>query len=138
VPSTRLVLAALCLFFVAGCSGDDPTVQSSPTPSVRSSSSPAPSPSATLPTGVDRVVSVSYADGKVTGPDGRVKLKRGTTVQLVVSSDKADEVHLHGYDKSVDVPAGGTVRLTFRATIPGIFEVELEERHVVLVRLQVQ
>ena len=46
---------------------------------------------------------------------------------LVVKSDVADEVHLHGYDISRDVPAGGTVRISFTATLPGRFEVELEE-----------
>ncbi len=59
-------------------------------------------------------------------------------MQLVVTSDVADEVHLHGYDKSVDVTAGGTATLTVLAKIPGVFEVELESRKLVLTQLQVQ
>jgi hypothetical protein len=83
------------------------------------------------------VVTVSVAGGKVTGPSGRVKVKKGSTVQLVVTSDVADEVHLHGYDKHVDVEKGGTAQLTFKATISGVFEVELEGKKLRLLQLQV-
>jgi hypothetical protein len=64
-------------------------------------------------------------------------VKRGDQVVLVVSSDTADEVHLHGYDLSVDVPAGGTVRLPFTATDPGRFEVELEHTGVQIAEITV-
>lgn len=71
-------------------------------------------------------------------PDGtrRVELTRGqvqryavpvgSTVELVVSSDVADEVHLHGYDRSSFVTAGATTTLRFVADVPGVFDVELE------------
>jgi FtsP/CotA-like multicopper oxidase with cupredoxin domain len=141
MPKGRLLAAAVGVLLVAGCGGsdDDAGSPSTPTPSAAGlpSATASPTPS-TLPTGVDQVVTIRYAGGEVTGPKGRVKVARGDTVQLLVTSDKADEVHLHGYDKSVDVAAGATVRLTFKATIPGVFEVELEHRKVTLVRLQVQ
>ena len=57
---------------------------------------------------------------------------------LVVTSDVADEVHLHGYDISRDVAAGGTARIAFRATIPGRFEVELEDRGVQIADMTVE
>ena len=142
--STRLVGGLLLLSLVTACSSDDdPTVQpTNPTPSASPSASASPTPSAapgpSRPAGVDQVVEVSYLKGKVTAPSGRVRVRKGSTVQLVVTSDKTDEVHLHGYDKTVDVKADTTARLTFRATIPGIFTVELEHRGIRLVRLQVQ
>jgi hypothetical protein len=143
MPANRLLVAALGVLLVAACGEDEPSsLGSTPTPTTSVSSAPSPSvaptPTSTLPAGVDTLVTIRYAGGKVTAPRGRVKVKRGSTVQLVVTSDKADEIHLHGYDKSVDVTAGGTARLTFKATIPGVFEVELEDRKVTLVRLQVQ
>ena len=58
-------------------------------------------------------------------------------VVLAVTSDVADEIHLHGYDKKTDVAAGGTARLPFVATIPGRFEVELESRGVQIADLTV-
>ena len=51
---------------------------------------------------------------------------RGKPVILVVTGPAGEEVHLHGYDVRRTIPAGGTVRLPFRARIPGRFEVELE------------
>ena len=59
-------------------------------------------------------------------------------VTLRVISDVADEVHLHGYDKHVDVEKGGTADLTFTATLTGVFEAELETRALRLTELQVQ
>lgn len=71
-------------------------------------------------------------------PDGsqRVELSRGTveryavplgsTVELVVASDVADAVHLHGYDRTNYVTAGAITTIRFVADVPGVFEVELE------------
>jgi hypothetical protein len=55
----------------------------------------------------------------------------------VVTSDVADEIHVHGYDLSTDVEAGGTAEVKFVADVPGIFEVELEEAVIPLVELEV-
>ncbi len=103
------------------------------------SAGPTTSPAASGPTPstTAQTVRVSYAEGKVTGDTGRVHVARGRTVALVVTSAVADEVHLHGYDKKVDVPANGTATLTFTATIPGVFEVELENLGKTLVTLEV-
>ena len=48
----------------------------------------------------------------------RQTVNKGDRVVLVVKSDVADEIHLHGYDLSRDVTAGGTARLPFTATLP--------------------
>jgi len=78
-----------------------------------------------------------FRGGAVTG-NSREQVKRGETVRLVVASDVAEEVHVHGYDERVAVPAGGTAELTFAAAIPGVFEVELEKSHRRLFTLEVQ
>ncbi len=52
----------------------------------------------------------------------------GDQIRFEVTSDVADEVHVHGYDLMQDVPAGGTVSFDFPAEIEGIFEAELEGR----------
>ena len=59
-------------------------------------------------------------------------------MRLVVTSDVADEVHVHGYDEKAAVPANGTVELSFTADIPGVFEVELEQRGRRLLTLEVR
>ena len=136
-----LALAA-AVVALAGC-GTDPEPSGEPTadpttPSTSASASSTPSPRSTLPAGVDLLVRITVRDGEVTTADPRVKVEQGSVVQLRVDSDVADEVHLHGYDKSVDVEPGHIARLTFTASAPGVFEVELESRELRLVQLQVQ
>ena len=43
-----------------------------------------------------------------------------------VVSDKAEEVHVHGYDIKKDLQPNKTETVSFKATITGIFEIELE------------
>jgi heme/copper-type cytochrome/quinol oxidase subunit 2 len=74
----------------------------------------------------------------VQGGVSRVPVHLGSSVALVVSSDVADEVHLHGYNRKVDVPAGGTATLEFVADQAGVFEAELESRGTQLVQLEVR
>jgi hypothetical protein len=62
---------------------------------------------------------------------------KGDKVVLVVRSDVADEIHLHGYNLSADVTAGGVARIPFVATVPGRFEAELEQRGVKIADLTV-
>ncbi len=59
----------------------------------------------------------------------RTTIPRGRQVVLVISGAAGEEVHLHGYDVLRKIGPDGTVRLPFRATIPGRFEVELEASH---------
>ena len=59
----------------------------------------------------------------------RRTILRGSQVVLVISGAAGEEVHLHGYDVTRHIGQNGTVRLPFRATIPGRFEVELEASH---------
>ena len=62
---------------------------------------------------------------------------KGDRIRFQVDSDVSDEVHVHGYDISEDVDAGGSVRFDFPATLEGIFEVELEERGKQVAELRV-
>ena len=59
--------------------------------------------------------------GKVT----KLRFEEGETVRFRARSAEAEEIHVHGYDRYVDLPAGETVTESFKASITGIFEVEL-------------
>lgn len=76
------------------------------------------------------VVRVVVVDGAPKGGIVRKTVEKGDRVVLVVTSDVTDHIHLHGYDITRDVAPGKPARLPFKATIPGRFEVELEERGV--------
>ena len=83
-------------------------------------------------------IDVQIKGGKPTGGIQRATASKGQQVAIVVHSDVADEVHVHGYDLHKNVKAGGTVRIQFRADIPGVFEAELESRKLQIVELTVQ
>jgi cytoskeletal protein CcmA (bactofilin family) len=84
-----------------------------------------------------RTVAVSYTGGEVTGTSGREEVPVGEQVVLRVSSDVAEEVHVHGYDLEGAIPAGGSVDIPLTASIPGVFEVELHDSGKVLFQLRV-
>ena len=65
-------------------------------------------------------------------------VKQGRQVEFVVESELADEVHLHGYDLSADVAPGEPATIRFKATAPGLFEVELESRSLPIAELEVR
>jgi hypothetical protein len=75
-------------------------------------------------TGVPLVV---VAGGEPKGGIQELTYIAGEPIRFRVESDVADEVHFHGYDVGKEVEAGGTVNFDVPATIPGIFEVELED-----------
>ena len=89
-------------------------------------------------TATEKTVDIVVENAAPKGGIVRATIDKGDQVVLVVTSDVADEIHLHGYDLSRDVEAGGTVRVPFTADIAGRFEVELEQRGVQIADLTVQ
>lgn len=67
-----------------------------------------------------------------------LKTRVGETVRFRVRSAETDEVHVHGYDRSFEAPAGKIVNVKLKATIPGIFEIELEQAGAPIAKLEVQ
>jgi hypothetical protein len=83
-------------------------------------------------------VTITIAGGRVTPPPGRVEVRRGQTVHLVVTSDRADEAHVHGYDIEVPLAAGVPATIEFTADQTGVFEVETHESDLTLIQLLVR
>jgi len=73
-------------------------------------------------------VRVTIRNGLPVGGPARITVSKGRRVVLVVNSDVADEVHLHGYDIMRDVVPGRPATIEFRATIVGTVKAELENR----------
>lgn len=146
-PTTRqgAVIAATVLILAStACrQAQDPTVGDPPTatPPTATSGGPAGTTAeettgATSGTQAERI-EITVSGGEVDGP-GTVPLDAGTDVELVVTSDVDDHIHVHGYDIFQGVTAGEPATLTFTADIPGVFEVELEDSGAHLVDLQVR
>ncbi|MFL5669887.1 MAG: hypothetical protein ACJ77U_10910, partial [Chloroflexota bacterium] len=130
-------LAALvaAVLLVAGCGGD--STEAAPTTETVATTAPEP----TTTTTTTAVEPTTTPDGAKTitivvknaAPEGGIKratVAKGDSVNLVIHSDVEDEVHLHGYNFSADVAAGGTATIQVVANVPGRFEAELEQRSV--------
>ena len=81
---------------------------------------------------------ITITHGKASGDTGRVPVKVNSHVTIQVTSDTADEVHLHGYDIEKELQPGKPTTLSFVADQTGIFEVELHKANTVILHLQVQ
>lgn len=143
--ASRLALPAAVLVAVlalAGCGGSNDTTDGTdttppPTETAQAVTTTKTTPAPT-PTPTPQTITIRVVGGQPQGGIARPKVKKGANVVLVVQSDTADEVHLHGYNVSREVAAGGTARIPFVAKIPGRFEVELEKSGVLLAELTVQ
>jgi cupredoxin-like protein len=148
VPTVVFAAAALIL---AGCgsdtigAGSDNNAASTPSPPLAATADSAATAATSSPAeqqaGVRqdaRTITVRVADGKVTPKAGRITVARGTQVRLVVTSDVADEVHVHAYDKEVRLTPGKAAVLEFTADQTGLFEVETHETKLILFQLLVR
>jgi len=145
-----LLAATAILLFATGCGGDattdeaaseTATTETATTETVATTTDEDTvmdtSSSDTDASATTKVVRITVKGGAPVGGIVRASVTKGDKVTLVVTSDVADEVHLHGYDLMKDVEAGGTVRLTFVAKLPGRFEAELEDAGAQIAELTV-
>jgi hypothetical protein len=97
-------------------------------------------PPATTAPPPERVVTIriNVVGGQPEGGIRRASVRQERQVVLHVTADVPDHVHLHGYDLMADVAPGTPAVLRFRATVPGRFEVELEDRGVQIADLEVR
>jgi hypothetical protein len=137
-------LTTVAALTLAAC-GDDGSPQATGTtttsvPAATTSTTTGPATTAKPTTTADAtpVIEVRVAGGKVQGGVRRERVKLGEAVVLRVVADVADEVHLHGYDKSADVAPGKPAQIRFTADVPGVWEVELEQRRQKLIELEVR
>ena len=72
------------------------------------------------------------------GSERTLSFDQGDTVRFRVRHGDAEEVHVHGYDIKKDLAANETANVSFEASIPGIFEIELEHSGTPLGRLKVE
>lgn len=125
-------------FALASCGGYDNGDASATTATETTKTEPTTTTTTEPEVEKPTVVRIVVVNGAPEGGIVRNSVDKGDRVVLVVTSDVADEVHLHGYDISRDVEAGETIRIAFRATLPGRFEVELEGRGIQIGDLTVQ
>ena len=130
------IVAALIVIALAGAGcGDDES--STPTPSVTQSTTATTVAEEDVKRPPKPDITVVVAGTTISG-GGRKTAELGKPLRIQVIADVKDEVHLHGYDKLVNVAAGKPATIAFTPDIPGVFEVELESKGLKLLDLVVK
>ncbi len=75
--------------------------------------------------GVPVTLNVTVTSANTMRPD-HLSVRQNDMVTLNITSDRAGEVHLHGYDIPFDTSPGHVTSHTFRADKTGDFEIEWE------------
>jgi phosphate-selective porin len=140
----RLLFATLVAALVTAC-GDTSTTATTEAPpvtttitapSVTTTGGPAATTIVTEPTTITLPVDVTVIGGVFDGPD-TFEYNLGDQVDIVVQTDVADEIHVHGYDLIFNAEPGVPIVISFEADAQGIFEVELENSELKLFEIQV-
>lgn len=72
--------------------------------------------------------SIEIEAGAPVGGVAEIEVPSDEKAEITVSSpDTTDHVHLHGYDVFSDLAPGKPAKIEFKATIEGVFEMELED-----------
>lgn len=117
MKSLSIAFAFACVVALAGCGSDPKTAQDY--------------------TYAPAVVQIDIKDGKVVPQGERVEIKVGQEVELRVSSDQDDEIHVHSSpEHEFEVKAGATDdTFTFSIKTPGQVAVESHELAVTIAQL---
>jgi FtsP/CotA-like multicopper oxidase with cupredoxin domain len=76
--------------------------------------------------GQARTIDVNVSGSKMT--PATITVHQNDRVTMTVTTDKAEEIHLHGYDIPFEVKsAGGSATHSFTADKTGSFEIEIED-----------
>jgi ABC-type glycerol-3-phosphate transport system substrate-binding protein len=131
-------LAALLVLAACG-SGGDPVLSSSDTTTTTATpGAPPTAPASSAPTPAAEEPTFEVRDRAVVGGRRTIESRVGASLRIVVRSDVADEVHLHGYDLHAEVAPGADATLVLTTDIPGQFEIELEDAKLRLGELEVR
>ncbi len=150
-PSTPLFVTLCTLgtaLLVTGCAGAGTGASATPptpatpsqlaTPATSGTSPSALTTPSTAPTPAVRTITIELKNGRVTPSGDRVELTRGEPFVLDITSDRDDEVHVHGFDEEIEVKAGDHKKVELTADRTGRFEVESHHPELLIVVLQIR
>ena len=70
-----------------------------------------------------RVLDLDIKQGRFTASNNTVRVTEGDTVELRITSDRAGELHLHGYDVPIKLKAGTPSVTVLEANVAGRFPI---------------
>lgn len=90
------------------------------------------------PQGESKTFDLEVHDRAIVSGASTLTVKQGDTVTITIVADEDEELHVHGYDKSVEFKAGEKASITFVANASGRFPFELEGSKTDIGALEVQ
>ncbi|HEX7294081.1 MAG TPA: hypothetical protein VF259_06025 [Solirubrobacterales bacterium] len=134
-----LLFALVALAGLAACGSDDDETTSDTTTAETTAPANGSPQNGKQPAGDNQssIETIVVRNGEPVDGIAELEYDAGEQVRFRVSSDEADEVHVHGYDVGEEIPAGGTATISFTADIEGIFEVELHGSEKQIAELRV-
>jgi plastocyanin len=81
---------------------------------------------------------VTVTGNKVSPPPATVDLAVGEKLTLTVTSDHADQLHIHGFEIEKDLVAGEPLSVTVTGDQPGVYEVETHHPELRLLKIAVK
>jgi hypothetical protein len=122
-----VLIAVIAVIVLSSSTGDDDETAATPTPTATATATAEPGAAGTAtpeptpePTPKPKPPPPLIGPGKVT----ELEFKEGEQVVFRARADGPEEIHVHGYDIEKEV-GPEPVRVSFPATITGIFEIEL-------------
>jgi len=94
-------------------------------------------PASAKPAATETVFELVLAQGRLVSGLAVLRVRQGERLTVRVSSDSADELHLHGYDLRARVSPEAAAVLQFTADRTGRFGLELHKAHRELGALEV-
>jgi hypothetical protein len=116
------IAVAVVLFVVLS---DDDGSDSNSTTTAGQTTTTAPGDGNPTPTPTTAVTRIVFRDGAPVGGVRELEVEKGDPIRIDVKPDVAAEVHVHGYDVTEEVEAGQTAKFEFKATLEGVFEMEV-------------
>ena len=131
------VIAIVAVILLAG--GDETDTASNPTPTATSSATREPAEAEPQPTETPTPTPTPKPPPLLrAGQERTLTFKEGDTVRFRVRHSTAEEVHVHDYDISKELEPNQTATVSFKASITGVFEIELEGSGTLLAQLKVE
>ena len=85
-----------------------------------------------------KIFELVVKDKKLVSGESVLKVTQNDDVVIKITVDEEEELHLHGYDKSVDLEKDKQASLSFKANLSGRFPFELERSKTELGTLEVE
>jgi hypothetical protein len=117
-----------------------PTRTATSTPLAGGTSTPASTPtrSTPTPTGCVTELQITVKGTRVTPAPGTTAVDAGCEVRLTVTSDRPNELHVHVADLEKAITPGTPLTVAFTPEQAGVYEIELHDPELLLVKLAVR